>query len=263
MLLEAKVSDPVCIKLGKESNVILADKKNKENHPLVPGAMFNGEHYGFVLIVDFNGKQQEFVYSTQCKIEAVGMADGILNIFEEGKKFAWKFDEKGNLKHSAFNEFTDEFRSKFDIIVENYNMFANEPTLMNPISIKIAMDPEKSVILKDENIQKDYPLHPGVMLGTEHYGFILKIETEKCTKEVIYPTQNRIDAIGCQESFFVDLKVYEKGKYNPWVFSFDGKLKSESSYNKYSKRDQAFVEENYELNEKASEYCFVLKSKKK
>ena len=91
MLLEAKISDPVCIRLGKDSNFIMADENNKEAHPLVPGAMFGGEHYGFVLIVDYNGKQREIVYPTQCRIDAVGIEGGHLKLFEEGKKFAWRF----------------------------------------------------------------------------------------------------------------------------------------------------------------------------
>lgn len=261
MLLEAKISDPVCIRLGKDSNFIMADENNKEAHPLVPGAMFGGEHYGFVLIVDHNGKQREIVYPTQCRIDAVGIEGGHLKLFEEGKKFAWRFDKSGKLEHSAFDEFTDEFRSKFDIIVENYDMFMGEPTLKNPISIKIARNPEESVILKDENIQENYPLCPGAMLGTVHYGFVLIIDTLKGQKEVVYPTQNRIDAVGIEGDICGDLKIFEKGKYHPWLFTFDGKLKNESSYNQYSKRDKAFVEDCYGLNEIPSG-CFTLQKKK-
>ena len=84
MNLEAKMQDPICIKIGKDSNVILADKENKEEHPLVPGAMFGGEHFGFIIISDNNGKQRECFYPTQCRIEAIGIEGGVLKIFEEG-----------------------------------------------------------------------------------------------------------------------------------------------------------------------------------
>lgn len=264
MLLEAKISNPVCIRLGENSNVIMADKNNKEDCSLTPGSLFNGEHYGFVLIIDYNGKQKEIVYPTQCRIEAMGMQDGHLRVFEEGKKFAWIFDKSGKLEHSAFDEFTDEFRSKFDTIVENYDMFMGNPTLKNPVSIKIvAKYPEVSVILKDENIHEDYPLFPGVMLGTEHYGFILIIDTDKGQKEVVYPTQNRIDAIGYTgDKYFPEkLEIFENGKYHPWTFSVDGKLEKESSYNQYSRRDQAFFEKHYGLNEIDAEH-FMLNKKK-
>lgn len=266
MLMDAKILNPICIKLGKTSNVLLVSdnddsEKSNEVYDLVPGIMFKGDHYGFILIVDYNGKQKEFVYLTQCKIDAVGLNNGHLNIFEEGKKKAWKFDKTGKLEKSAFDDFTDEFRSKFDIIVENYDMFMGEPTLKNPISIKIALNPEESVILKDESSDKDYPLYPGAMIGTEHYGFILKFDSEEGEKEVIYPTQNRIDAIGTDEDFYGDLKIFEKGKYNPWLFTFDGKFKNKSSYNQYSRKDKDFVDDCYQLNEEESE-CFKLQKKK-
>lgn len=261
MSLEAKILDPVCIRLGKNSNIIMAGENNKEEHPLVPGVMFGGEHYGFVLITDHNGKQREIVYSTQCKIQAIGIEGGILKVFEEGKKFSWRFDKSGKLEHSTFDEFTDEFKSKFDIVVENYDMFMGEPTLMNPVSIKISRNPEESVILKDENINQDYPLYPGAMLGTVHYGFILIIDTAKGQKEVVYPTQNRIDAVGIEGNVVGDLKVFENGKYHPWLFSYDGKFKKEASYNPYSRRDKEFVEDCYGLNETTSEYCFTLQKK--
>lgn len=261
MLLEPKILDPVCIRLGKDSNLILADKNNKEDHHLIPGALFNGEHYGFVLIVDHKGKQKEYVYPTQCKISAVGIEGSFLKIFEEGKKLAWRFEKNGELEHSAFDEFTEDFRSKFDVIVENYDMFMGEPTLQNPVRIKIALNPEESVILKDENITEDYPLCPGAMFGTLHYGFILVIETLKGEKELVYPTQNRIDAVGIEADICNDIKIFENGKYNPWLFTFDGKLKNKASYNQYSKRDNAFIEECYGLNEIQSD-CFSLQKKK-
>ena len=101
-------------------------------------------------------EQLETLYQLLRKLNTTKPPLNLLNnlkFFEESKKNAWIFDRTGKLEHSAFDEFTDEFRTKLDIIVENCNMFMGEPTLKNPISIKIAMNPEKSVILKDENIQ--------------------------------------------------------------------------------------------------------------
>ena len=108
--------------MGNNFNIIMADRNNKEVRSLEPGVMFGGEHYGFVLIIDYNGRQKEIVYSTQCKIEGVGIEYGCLKIFEEGKKTTWVFDKSGKLQQSAFDEFTDEFRSKIDTIVENNDM---------------------------------------------------------------------------------------------------------------------------------------------
>ncbi len=262
MDIEAKIENPVCIRLGDTENVILADEVNKQNNPLVPGVMFGGNHYGFVLITDINGKQKEMVYPTQCRIDAVGIEGGVLKVFEEGKKTSWRFNKSGKLEHSIFGEFTDEYRSRFNTIVEHYDMFMGEPVLKNPLCVKIARNPEESVILKDELVQQDYPLYPGAILGTEHYGFILIIDTDKGQKEVFYPTQNRIDAIGIEGNEFGDLKIFENGKYHPWLFSYDGKFKQEASYNPYSRRDKAFVEDVYGLNMKDAVDRFTLKMKK-
>lgn len=259
MNIEPKILNPICIRLDKKSRALITDEKNYE---LGTGVMFSSEHYGLNLIINHNGIQREIVYPTQNRIVAVGVENNVLRIFEYGKKFPWCFDKVGKLEHSTFDDFTDEFRSNFDIIVENYDMFMGKPTLMNPLNIKISRNPEESVILKDENIKEDYPLYPGAMLGTVHYGFILIIDTDKGQKEVVYPTQNGIDAVGIEGDIYGDLKVFENGKYHPWIFGYDGKFKKEASYNQYSTRDKAFVEDCYGLNETNSEYCFALQKKK-
>lgn len=262
MYIESKIENPVCIIFGDTENVILADEENKQNIPLIPGVMFGGNHYGFVLITNINGKQREMIYPTQCKIEAIGIENGTLKVFEEGKKNSWRFNKSGKLEHSIFGEFTDEFRSGFNTILEHYDIFMSEPLLKNPLRVKISRNPQKNVILKDELIKQDLPLYPGTMLGTEHYGFILMIDTDKGQKEVFYPTQNRIDAIGIEKNEFGDLKVFENGKYHPWIFSCNGKFKQEASYNPYSKKDKVFVEDIYGLNMEEIADCFTLKMKK-
>lgn len=261
MNVEAKIENPICIRLGDNENLILADDVNKENNPLSPGAMFGGEHYGFVLIIDSNGKQKEIVYPTQCRIVAAGTSNGTLLIFEEDKKTSWRFDKSGKLEHSIFDEFTEEYRRKADMLIAHSNMFMGEPTLKNPISIKVSKDPNESVILEADQSGNDYPVYPGVMLGSVHYGFVLIIDTEKGQKEVYYPTQNKIDCIGT-ENPYADLKVYENGKYHPWRFTPSGKLKEEASYNPFSRRDIAFVEDVYSLNMQDAEDCFSIKVKR-
>lgn len=116
MNLEKKIQNPICIKIGKDSNVILADEECKEEYPLIPGVMFGGEHFGFITISDSNREQRECFYPTQCRIEAIGVESGILKIFEEGKKSSWRFNKSGKMEYSAFGDFTDEFRRKFDTI---------------------------------------------------------------------------------------------------------------------------------------------------
>lgn len=262
MKIDGKIEKPISIRIGKNYNIIMEDEDSKKEFPLAPGTMIGGEHYGFVLIIDHNGKQREVVYPTQCRIKAIEMRDEVLKILEEGKKLPWGFNKAGKLEHSTVNEFTDEFRSKFDGFTENEEMFKEEPTLLNPIRIKIAKNPQESVILKDETVTEDSPLHPGaVLMGNPHYGFILMIDTDEGPKEVVYPTQNRIYAAGIEGSIYEDLKVFEDGKYHPWLFENNGKLKQKASYNPYSRRDKAFVAGHYGLSETEAEKFLVIQKK--
>lgn len=259
MNIESKIENPICIRIGTTENVILSKDGNEPNVPLNPGAMFDGDHYGFVLITDANGKQKERVYPTQCSINAVDIKNGFLRVFEVGKELPWTFNRSGKVEHSPFGEFTFEYRSELDI---PKGMPMEEPILKNPLSVKISKNPEESVILKDETIKEDYPLYPGVVLETEHYGFILIIDTDEGQREVYYPTQNRIDAIGIDGNAFGDIKVFESGKYHPWLFSNDGEFKQEASFNPHSRKDRDFIEEVYSTDMEDAVNRFALKTRK-
>ena len=259
MNIESKIENPICIRIGITENVILSKDGNEPNVPLNPGAMFDGDHYGFVLITDANGKQKERVYPTQCSINAVDIKNGFLRVFEVGKELPWTFNRSGKVEHFPFGEFTFEYRSELDIPKD---MPMEEPILKNPLSVKISKNPEESVILKDETIKEDYPLYPGVVLETEHYGFILIIDTDEGQREVYYPTQNRIDAIGIEGNAFGDIKVFESGKYHPWLFSNDGKFKQEASFNPHSRKDRDFIEEVYSTDMEDAVNRFALKTRK-
>lgn len=71
-----------------------------------------------------------------------------------------------------------------------------------------------------------------------------------------------MDAIGIEEDEFRDLKIFENGKYYPWLFSYDGKFKQKASYNPYSRRDKVFVQDVYGLNMEDAADCFSLRIKK-
>ena len=259
MNIESKIENPICIRIGTTENVILSKDGNELNVPLNPGAMFDGDHYGFVLIIDANGKQKERVYPTQSSINAVDIKNGFLRVFEVGKELPWTFNRSGKVEHFPFGEFTFEYRSELDIPKD---MPMEEPILKNPLSVKISKNPEESVILKDETIKEDYPLYPGVVLETEHYGFILIIDTDEGQREVYYQTQNRIDAIGIEGNAFGDIKVFESGKYHPWLFSNDGEFKQEASFNPHSRKDRDFIEEVYSTDMEDAVNRFALKTRK-
>ena len=262
MELEAIIKNPICIRLGRCLNIIIENESGKEEFPLTPGVMFGGEHFGFILITDTNGRQREIIYPTQKCIHGIGLDDDILKIFEDGRELPWEFDKKGRLIHSTYKDSMAGGITKADIVVRNNEIFTGEPLLLNPVRIRIGDEPEKSKILSSDANEIEYPLFPGAMLGSLHYGFII-LKKNKNGREIerAYPTQNRIDAVGIEDGFFGDLKVFEEGKYHPWVFTFDGEYKRESSYNPYSKRDKEYVNKEFGLREPSSD-SFQLKKEK-
>lgn len=221
-----RIYQPINIRLGKNYNCILIDDGCDKPCPLSPGALFGGEHYGFTIITDTKGSQKEEIYPTQYPIDAICMEGGVLKIFEKDRKETWNFDSKGTLQHSPYEELSEE---EITIVYSNPSpeVPIDEPKFKDPIEIKIALDPKKSIACFEKN-SRTYPLCPGVMIGDVHYGFILTIETTKGEKKVYYPTQNRIDALGSSDETD-DLKIYEEGKYYPWIFNYKGKLKAKAS----------------------------------
>lgn len=261
MEIEAIIKNPICIRLGNNLNIIIENESGKIEHPLVPGVMFGGEHFGFILISETNGKQRETIYPTHRKIQAVGMNDSTLSIFEDGKEMPWLFERNGRIIHSSREDNLVDGITKGDILVRNPDLFTGDPLLLNPVRIKISENPEASKILGDNPGDIEYPLYPGAMLGGLHYGFIIIKEKDGKVVEKAYPTQHRIEAVGIEGGFYCDLKVFEEGKYHSWVFSFDGELNKESSYNPYSRKDVAFVTEAYGLKENNKD-SFQLRKKK-
>lgn len=246
MDIQARLLDPVCVRIGRNFNVVVSSDDEKNDCSLETGVLFRGEHYGFVLIVDDKNIQREFVYSTQCKIEAIGIENGILKIFEYGKKSPWYFSKNGTVQQNPHNQFTDEFvseyRSKVNLTLENYNMFMGEGSMLNPVQINIARSPEESTILINIESGEEVPLYPGVMFDPKsaRYGFTLIMDRPEGILEVHYPTQNMIDAIGFEGG---KIKIYESGKYFPWILSQDGQVLKKSGYNSMSRRDKEFVRE--------------------
>ena len=117
-----------------------------------------------------------------------------------------------------------------------------ESKIKEPICIKLGHYQKE--ILADCRIRKNYPLDPGVMLGSIHYGFILISEDGSNQVEKTYPTQFKIDGISFESGI---LKIYEQGKYNPWRFDEKGNLLECSSFNLLSRKDLEFLKEQLKL----------------
>lgn len=256
---KAKLSNPLTIKITKNGCVLLADESYTNDYNLdEKGVLIGGEHYGFILIKNLKGKQYEQKYLTECRINGINLAQEKLKIYEEGKTNYWLFTKSGDLEYAPNDvEINDEITQK-DYFMANPEMFLDKPILLNPIKIKISkIDPTKNALIKDELVHEDYPLNPGVVLGEEHYGFILVFE--KDGKEVSYPTYNPIYGIS---SNWIDIQIYEKGKYNPWVFSVNGKLEKKSSYNLLSRNDLLYIKDRYKVDEDFPENADALVNKR-
>lgn len=244
MDITAKILNPIYIRCGTVENVVIVTTPTIQKYPLVPGTMIGGEHYGFVLITDTNGKQKESLYPTKTRISGVDFFGGSLRIFEEKNEIPWKFSKDGKILHTLLEEFTQEYLSNFKIAIKKDTSVLNDYELKDPLKIKIAKNPQENILLKNKQIKKNYPLYPGVILGTNHFGFILIFTKEERVQEVAYQTKNRINYIVREEKKFGDLKIFEEGKCCPWVFTYDGKLKQKSSYDVVSKKTQNFLEED-------------------
>lgn len=236
---KGKISDPIIMKLSHLGNEILPSGEILQSYDLTPGAVIGGDHFGFAIIVDKNDHQSHTLYKTDYKIQAAGIENGKLKIFEENKKEPWVFDLKGKLLNANVPEICYEPKN---IVLENTTFFGVGMKLQNPIIIKV-----KKYNIEANTVEidgKEYPLHPGALLGTENYGFIIEIDDGDSVKRVGYSTQSRIDAVGCQ-CHFDDIDIFEEGKYHPWKFTCQGEFISTAKYESYSRKDNEYVKQNF------------------
>lgn len=124
MEIEAKVENPLNLKLSKDNSMIMEDLTTKQTHPLIPGAIIGDIHYGFFIITDTKDGQKEDFYPTQCRITAVGIVGEYLRVYEEGKYNSWIFTLDGELiQHATFNKLSGEDRSYFS---KNFGFYSEE-----------------------------------------------------------------------------------------------------------------------------------------
>ena len=117
MKLEAKIENPITLKLSPKENVIISDE---ERLPLESGAVFGGDHYGFNLIVEKNGEETSTSYPTQCRIYGTQMSDGKVFVFEDHKYIPWKFLADGTMVSNAI--FSSLKRDEWDYVKTTYGV---------------------------------------------------------------------------------------------------------------------------------------------
>jgi|LSQX01.2.fsa_nt_gb hypothetical protein len=96
---EPKILDPLCIEIGEYGTaILLANESGQQDYDLTKGVIFGGEHYGFVVITNKNGKEpSETIYPTQCPLYGMEYKDKEIRVFEFNKKIFWRLDSNGSL----------------------------------------------------------------------------------------------------------------------------------------------------------------------
>ncbi|MDD3453177.1 MAG: hypothetical protein PHN42_02740 [Bacilli bacterium] len=122
MILEPKILEPIALKLSDKEKVMIT---SEERLSLDKGVMFGTVHYGFNLLVDYEGKETEEVYATQCRIIGVQIVNDYLNIYEENKYIPWRFDKNTGvlINRSTFSNFK---RSEMDYLRETFGIVDEE-----------------------------------------------------------------------------------------------------------------------------------------
>lgn len=80
--------------------------------------------------------------------------------------------------------------------------------------------------------KKEFNLNLGVKILSTHFGFIIRDNTNKIEKE--YKTQCEISGIVQDEG---GIKIFEKGKFNPWEFDLCGNLVESATFDYYQKSE--------------------------
>lgn len=256
-----RMENPIIIRLSHLGNTILPlNGFEEELNITAKGVLINNtirEHFGFVVIADYNNQQHEKNYRTDNKIVALQMSDGKLKVYEENRIHPWLFHKSGKIIENN-NATVDYSHKKCEL-----DMNSSGHLEQNDGLIKIIIDTIKDEVNIDAN-GEIVPIIPGVVFGNEYYGInfeiIKRVEGSNQKVETIktsYLTEDSLYGIeassfngnqtyrGCKLSEIETIKIYEREKYHPWKFTNIGELVEKSSYNVHSSRDAQAYEAKY------------------
>lgn len=240
MCEEAKIQNPIVLKIDKDGNVFMINEDNNSSISIQNGVMLGTIHYGFIIISENNGKQREIVYPTIRSIDAIGVTNHGINIYEYDVRESWEFDKKGNMvREMPDNPIMMDYPIT-DKAYEHSNELLGVHRTSNPITI--VLDSYEKFVLFDNG--ERYPLNPGVIIGSrDHYGFILIRTINGKQIERVFPTQNPIEAIGVTSQLIdTDFDIFEEGKHFSWKFDKKGKLIREAAYLDASRKDKKYID---------------------
>ncbi len=244
---KASLDNPIVIKIDNNGEVSVINENDNTTMKIPKGVMLATIHYGFVIISDYKGTQREIVYPTINRVDAVGVTSSGIRIYEDGIRESWEFSKKGELiQEMPDNPIRLDF-TMTEKAFEHQDELLGEQRVLNPITIIIGNDKSSRRILFDN--REEYPVNPGVLIGGTHYGFILVREVKGRQVERVFPTQNRIEAVGVSsQETDTDFDVFEEGKYLPWKFNKTGKLIQAASYFEMSGNDREYINGKIESN---------------
>jgi hypothetical protein len=117
--------------------------------------------------------------------------------------------------------------------------------LLNPLTLDLI----DCLSIPENKSDKAYPLKPGFINERNNYGFVIISASDGVVSKKIYPTEERIVAVGIEDKH---LYIYEEGKALAWAFNLEGTLKYEAIFNFKYDSDRKYYHEHY--NNKIKKY---------
>lgn len=84
--------------------------------------------------------------------------------------------------------------------------------------------------------KEEYNINSGIKILSTHFGFIISDNTSKTEK--VFQTQCEISSIIQNEGV---IKIYEKGKFNPWKFDLNGNIIESATFNYHDISDKSDI----------------------
>lgn len=225
-----KTKNPLVIK-AEDNGAYLMPINGIEYKMNINDGIVIGRQNNYLGIKFINANNQSNYYKTDNAITALSSVDGIITVYEDGKNIPWLLNQDGSL----ITTISDEKEEVFCIDGEQRKKSHED------IEIVIKDDILQSyIVYKNER----FPLPRSLVIGDNIHGFKICVNIADNENTTIYPTHGPIYGI---ELYKNRVRVFEKDKSIPWVFSKTGYLLGEADYNKILRSEQAAYCERHKL----------------
>lgn len=225
-----KVEYSIVIKV-EENNAYLMPVNGIESKMSISDGIVIGKQSNYLGIEFISETNKRAYYKADNAIVALSSVDGMITIYEEGKDKPWLLNQDGSL----LADISDKEEEVFCIDDEERKKSHED------IEIIIEDDIFKSYIVYKK---QKYPLSKSLVIGDDIYGFKISLNITDNENTTIYPTHGPIYGIELYEN---SIRVFEKDKSIPWVFSKSGYLLGEADYNKLLRSEQVAYCERHKM----------------